>query len=48
MNTPYLYLGIAILAEVIATSFLKASDGMSKLWPTMASVLGYALFTFFP
>ena len=43
MNTPYLYLGIAILAEVIATSFLKASDGMSKLWPTMASVLGYAV-----
>ena len=47
MNTPYLYLGIAILAEVIATSFLKASDGMSKLWPTMASVLGYAVAFYF-
>ena len=42
-----LILGIAILAEIIATSFLKASDGMSKLWPTLASVLGYAVaFTF--
>ena len=47
MKTPYLYLGIAILAEVIATSFLKASDGMSKLWPTMASVLGYAVAFYF-
>ena len=47
MHTAYTYLGIAILAEVIATSFLKASDGMSKLWPTLASVLGYAVaFTF--
>ncbi len=47
MNTPYLYLGVAILAEVIATSFLKASDGMSKPWPTLASVLGYAVAFYF-
>lgn len=47
MNTPYLYLGTAILAEVIATSFLKASDGMSKPWPTLASMLGYAIAFYF-
>jgi small multidrug resistance pump len=47
MNTAYLYLGIAIVAEVIATSFLKASDGMSKLWPTLASVAGYAVAFYF-
>lgn len=43
MNSAYAYLGVAILAEVIATSVLKASDGMSKLGPTLASVLGYAV-----
>lgn len=47
MNISYLYLGIAILAEVVATSFLKASDGMSRLWPTVASVLGYAVAFYF-
>lgn len=35
-------LAIAILSEVIATSFLKASDGFSKLWPSVIVILGYA------
>lgn len=43
----FLYLSIAIIAEVIATSFLKASNGFSVLWPLMATVLGYAIALFF-
>jgi len=39
----YLYLGIAIVAEVIATSALKASDGFSRLGPSLVVLLGYGL-----
>ncbi|MDT3404329.1 DMT family transporter [Mucilaginibacter terrae] len=38
----YLYLFIAILSEVIATSALKASDQFSRFWPSVLVVLGYA------
>lgn len=40
---PYLALGIAIVSEVIATSALRASDGFSRLWPSVLVVAGYAL-----
>ncbi|MFL9878191.1 SMR family transporter [Herbaspirillum rhizosphaerae] len=40
---PYLLLGIAIVSEVIATSALRASDGFTKLIPSVAVVVGYAL-----
>lgn len=43
----YVYLGVAIIAEVAATSFLKSSEGMTKLWPTLASVAGYAVAFYF-
>ncbi len=39
---PWLYLGTAILAEVIGTSALKASDGFTRLWPSVIVVVGYA------
>lgn len=39
----YVYLGIAIIAEVIGTSALKASDGFSKTWPSVLTVVGYAI-----
>jgi len=39
----YLLLACAIVLEVIATSLLKASDGMSRLWPTLGSLVGYGL-----
>ncbi|WP_295556430.1 multidrug efflux SMR transporter [uncultured Hyphomicrobium sp.] len=32
---------IAILSEVAATSALKASDGFSRLWPSVIVVAGY-------
>jgi small multidrug resistance pump len=43
----YLYLSIAIVAEVIATSFLKSTEGFTKLWPSFVVVLGYAVAFYF-
>lgn len=42
----WIYLSIAICSEVLATSFLKESDGFSKLWPSVISLGGYALALF--
>ena len=39
----WIYLTIAILSEVIATSALKSSDGFSKLIPSFIVILGYAI-----
>ena len=39
----WLSLGLAILAEVIATSALKASEGFTHLWPSVIVVAGYAV-----
>jgi small multidrug resistance pump len=36
-------LSLAILAEVIATSALKASSGFSQLWPSIVVVAGYGI-----
>jgi small multidrug resistance pump len=44
---PYVYLAIAIVGEVIGTSLLRTSDGMSRLWPTCASILAYAVTFYF-
>jgi small multidrug resistance pump len=38
----WLYLLGAIVSEVIATSALKASEGFSRLWPSVLVVTGYA------
>lgn len=37
----YLALALAIVAEVIATSSLKASEGFTKLWPSILVIAGY-------
>jgi small multidrug resistance pump len=34
---------LAILAEVIATSALKTSDGFSRLWPSLITVVAYGV-----
>ncbi len=39
----YLYLAIAIVAEVIATSSLKATDGFSRLLPSLIVACGYGV-----
>ena len=38
----YLYLTIAIVSEVIATSALKAASGFTRLGPSLLVVVGYA------
>ncbi|TCV93048.1 DMT family transporter [Biostraticola tofi] len=43
---PYFFLLIAIISEVIATSSLKASEGFTKLVPSLMVVVGY-LVSFF-
>ena len=37
----YLYLTIAIVAEVIATSALKATENFTRLQPSVLVILGY-------
>ncbi|WP_440030255.1 DMT family transporter, partial [Chromobacterium amazonense] len=37
----WLFLMGAILSEVVATSALKASDGFSRLWPSLLTAGGY-------
>lgn len=39
----YTWLIIAIAAEVIATTSLKLSEGFTRLWPSVATVLFYAV-----
>jgi small multidrug resistance pump len=38
----WIYLVVAIVLEVIATSALKASDGFTRLIPSVIVVVGYA------
>jgi len=40
--TTYLLLLLAIVSEVIATSSLKATEGFTKLMPSVITVVGYA------
>ena len=39
----WLQLLLAIVAEVVATSALKASDGVTRLWPAVIVVVGYSV-----
>lgn len=43
----WIYLGIAIVSEVIATSALRAADGFTRIWPSLAVVVGYAISFYF-
>lgn len=38
----WIFLSAAIVAEVIATSSLKASEGFTRLWPSLIVLVGYA------
>ena len=35
---PYIYLGGAILAEVIGTTLMKFSEGFTRLWPSVGTI----------
>ncbi|MEY3124159.1 MAG: hypothetical protein RLZZ573_679 [Pseudomonadota bacterium] len=37
------YLGLAIAAEIVATSSLKTSEGFTRLWPSMLTVVAYGV-----
>ncbi|CAI0893890.1 multidrug efflux SMR transporter SsmE [Serratia entomophila] len=39
----FMYLTMAIVAEVIATTMLKASEGFTRLWPSLLVVAGYGV-----
>ncbi len=43
----WLFLSVAIVSEVVATSALKASNGFTQLWPSLLVVAGYAIAFFF-
>ncbi|OAA29662.1 small multidrug resistance pump [Frankia sp. EI5c] len=39
----YLLLMLAVLSEVTGTSLLKATEGFTRLWPTVACLSAYGL-----
>ena len=43
----YLALGIAIVAEVVATTALKGSDSFTRWLPSVLAVAGYAIAFYF-
>lgn len=43
----YLYLAVAIIAEVAATSALKASEEFTRLFPSIIVVVGYGIAFYF-
>lgn len=43
----WLYLSIAIFAEIIATTALKKAEGFSLLLPSVVTVVGYAIAFYF-
>ena len=43
----YAYLTIAIAFEVVATSALKATEGFTRLGPSLVTLVGYALAFYF-
>ncbi len=40
---PWIYLALAILFETIGTTALKASDGLTRLAPSLLVILAYGL-----
>jgi small multidrug resistance pump len=43
----YLYLAVAIVMEVIATSTMKATDGFTRLGPSIIAIVGYVIAFYF-
>ena len=39
----WVYLLLAIVSEVVATSALKSSESFSRLWPLVLTVVGYGV-----
>lgn len=45
--THWIYLALAIVAEVVGTSFLKSAEGFTRLVPSLAVVVSYTVAFFF-
>lgn len=43
----WVFLGVAIVSEVIGTSALKASEGFTRLAPSLVVIVGYAAAFYF-
>lgn len=43
----WMLLGLAILSEVVATSFLKSTEGFTKLVPSVIVIVGYCAAFYF-
>lgn len=43
----WIFLAVAILAEVMATSMLKLTEGFTRLLPSLVVIAGYALAFYF-
>lgn len=43
LASTYIYLAVAIVAEVIATTALARSNAFNNLWPSLVTVLFYAI-----
>jgi small multidrug resistance pump len=43
----WIFLSLAILSEMIATSSLKAAEGFTRFWPSLVVVIGYLLAFYF-
>ncbi|MFG2141950.1 DMT family transporter [Streptomyces sp. NPDC048650] len=39
----YVTLATAILSEILATTAMKYSNGFSRLWPSVGTVVGYVI-----
>jgi small multidrug resistance pump len=39
----FLYLALAIIMEICATMALKASEGFTRLWPSLTAIGGYSV-----
>jgi small multidrug resistance pump len=40
---PWVLVGLAIVAEVTGTLSMRASDGFTRLWPSLLVVVGYGI-----
>ena len=43
----WIFLGVAIVAELVATSGLKAREGFTRLWPSLLVIAGYSVAFYF-
>lgn len=43
----YLFLAIAIIAEVVATTALKSAEGFTKMGPSVVVAIGYGIAFYF-